>query len=135
MVSLEGTAVDRAVREYDERLFYARNATTGLHTIFIKQLHGEDPLPVLAFPDGEPSPEYAIKRLYETDALRHGDKLLDDIHRHNESIKQQFRDAAADAAGQYAEAVESYMHDQGQTPYKKVVLSTDPVKKTAVKRG
>jgi hypothetical protein len=135
LVNLEGTAVDRAVREYDERLFFGRNATTGLHTVFMKMEHGEPPLPILAFADGVPAPEQAVKRLYDTDARRHGLEILDRINRENEEIKNQHRYAAAEASGQVAEVMESYLHDQGQTPHRRVVLSKDPVKKTAVKRG
>lgn len=132
MVSLEGTQVDRAVNEYDERLFFARNATTGQFTIFMKNIHGEAPLPIFAFED-MPLPEEAVLRLRKADAVRTGSQILDKIRADNERRNARFNAAASEAAGELAEAHESYLRNQGDLRYSTSFRPDGS--RTAVKRG
>lgn len=142
VVDLATMRLDAAVREYDERLTFATHPHTGQPTVFIKmeadadtgvQLDGSNVMPVLAFPHGtEPDPEFVKRELYMRDSLRHGLELLDDIRRNNDALRREHQERASEAAGILAEARESYLHDQGQTPYRRVLR---PLKQTAVKHG
>lgn len=140
MVNLDARRVDRAVQEYDERLFFSRHPQTGQWTVFIKierdlpdefgtVVSGTRAFPVLAFND-IPEPSEATRRLYESDAIRHGTRILDKIHENNERVREPLRRKAEEAQEQLAEVVESYMHDQGETRYRRVLR---PMKKTAVR--
>jgi hypothetical protein len=148
VVNLAAAAIDRAVREYDERLLFATNPQTGQDTVFIKlprdfeflddvgvSIAGDKVMPVLAFNPHQPlpHPDAVVRELYKRDTVRHGTKLLDDLHRHNEAIRKQYRAAAAEADEALAEAQESYLVHNGQTNYFRS-LRPDP-KRTAVKKG
>lgn len=77
VVDLESTRVDRAVREYDERLFFGRNMDNGQWCVFIKMPRGHVPdcLPVLGF-DSHPTPEEALDKVRRSDTSRYGSQIL-----------------------------------------------------------
>lgn len=121
-IDLSEYRVDKAVHEYDERLFFARNIQTGQYCIYMKMPHGEPDLPILGF-DDVPHPEDALKRLYHADTLRHGEKILDDMNRHNEKLREAARKQAEDGAEQVAEVVEWASRKEGLTEkYTKVFI-------------
>lgn len=135
-------AVDRAVRAYDERLMFDRNKETNQWTVFISQsssfewegmhsFYGTNYFPILSFPE-VPDPEHAVERLRDTDTLRNGLKILDQLHRHNKNIKEEIEYKASEAAGIVAEAQESYMHGTGQTRYHRSLPKNPKVKKEVV---
>lgn len=147
VVDLAALAIDRAVREYDERLLFATHPHTGQQTVFIKMpadfeaeddfkvsIDGSTVFPLFALNPHHPlpSPEVVVRELFKRDSIRHGAKMLDDLHRHNELVKKPYRDAADEATAILAEGRESYLHGQGRTPYKRS-LPLDP-KRTAVKK-
>lgn len=115
-VPIAASRVNRAVAHYDERLSFSQNHTTGQWCVFMKAPHNEAPIAISGW-DNIPHPDDVLKKLYERDSLRHGEKLLDDIHKHNESIRQVYRDKAADASGQIAERTAHILHVDGKTPY------------------
>lgn len=103
--STESRAVDRAVNEYDERLYFKRNEETGQWCIYMKMPHGEAPYPVFGF-DTMPSPLFAIESLVKADTMRQGEQILNDMNRKNDELMIPY-DAAADSAnGEMAEAFE-----------------------------
>lgn len=114
-----------AVKEYDPRLGFGRNEETGQWVIFMRQGETEDSrggdLPILGF-DDIPSPDAAKKKLYETDALRRGDEILDSINRHNDEINQRFADAADEATGEAAEYLEWFHRQQGTHPNPRIFI-------------
>jgi hypothetical protein len=118
-VDLDEIAVDTAVREYDERLSFTFDYNNGHYAVFIKNVLGQPPFPIFAFPQGIPSVDAVIKRLYETDAVRHGTKLLDDINRRNAAVKREQERAAEEADGIAAEAMEWFARTEGHTNYHK----------------
>lgn len=97
--------VDAAVQEYDEHLRFGRNEETGQWCIYRLMGSAAPPLPILGFND-IPHPDDALKRLYQSDALRHGERILDEMNRDNEALKQPFEDAANEGAGIAADALE-----------------------------
>lgn len=97
--------VDTAVREYDERLYFRRNPDTNDWCVYIKT-ELDAGIPVLGFGDTIPHPDDALKKLYLTDTMRHGEKLLDDMNRRNESIRKEKLRGAEEASGEAAEVLE-----------------------------
>ena len=124
-VNLSAMKVDEAVREYDARLSFKMNNETHQWCIYISMPHGHSEVPVLGFPD-IPHPDDALKRLYRADALRHGEKILDDIDRNNKAIKDKLEYASSEASGQVAEVAESALHREGKTPYHRSLPKKDP---------
>lgn len=129
MVDLSVTRVDKAVQEYDERLRFGRNEATGQYCIFRRMDHG-DPLakyqtaigpvlPILAF-DKVPHPEDALKRLYQTDAMRRGNEILDEINKGNEAIEAAGEAKAQEADGIAAEVMDFAHRLTGTAPHLKV---------------
>lgn len=124
-VNLSAMKVDEAVREYDYRLSFKLNNETNQWCIYISQPHGHDELPILGF-QGIPHPDDALKRLYHADALRHGEKILDDIDRHNKAISEELDYKAREAVEYTAEVAESALHREGKTPYHRSLPKKDP---------
>lgn len=118
-------AVSKAVREYDERLGFGINQETGQWCIFMRQGETEETrggdLPILGF-NTIPSPDEAKRRLYETDARKRGDEILNNLRRHNEEINRRFEDAASDASGEAAEAMEWFNRKVGTHPVPRVFV-------------
>src|SRR6478609_1309476 len=94
MVSLRVTALDRAAREFDERLRVGKNEETGDWCVFIQMARGTFPphdlYPLYGMGPNEhalPEPHELKKKLYETDTVRHGDELRQRMNRENEELK------------------------------------------------
>ena len=78
VVDMAPMKVHRAVSQYDERLMFGRHEN-GDWCIFVKMPHGKNPLPVLGFGTGLPTPEEAVRRADAANTRRHGQKVLDQI--------------------------------------------------------
>lgn len=133
MVNLAARRVVQAVRDYDERLLFGRNEETGLWTVFIKmdtaypgdtmEIGGYKVLPILAFQGSDPPhPDDVTKALWERDALRRGEEILDDINRRNKDIQNRYEQAASDGAGIAAEAFEWGFRKQGAHPSPRIFV-------------
>lgn len=131
MTDVAERRADAFVQEYDPNLRFGRNEDTGQYCVF-RIVRGEKPLPILGFPPEMevPSNEFIGRRLYETDAVRRGNEILDEMNRHNEALERAEERKAEEAAEIAAEGFEWLMRDQGQTPYKRVY--TGNVKKNAM---
>jgi hypothetical protein len=151
-VSLRAGSIDRALHQYDERLFFSQHPETGQWTVFVKierdlgpevgtVVDGQRGYPIFAFPHGQDvdslTADTIMQRVYAADTLRHGEKMLDELHAHNERIKQKHRDAAAEAEEVYAEAVESYVrgHESGDIKFGKVYMNGSNGRNTAIRTG
>jgi hypothetical protein len=121
------TSLNRALRQYDERLAFGRNMDNGDWCVFIRiEREGSaqlDMVPVLGFQNTMPTVDEMMKRLAAADTRRHGDHILKSMQEHNESIKQEYRDQADEAEWQLAEAMESFLHDKDKTPYKRTYFT------------
>ncbi len=117
VTDIQERRVDAAVKEYDETLRFGRNEETGQHCIFMIK-KGHAPLPVLGFNE-IPHPDDAVRKLWKSDAMRHGKEILDTMNAENEEVHSERRRAADEANGIAAEGFEWLMRDQGQTPYSK----------------
>lgn len=122
--------VDAAVRQYNERLSFKLNEDTGDYCIFMRMPHPEPDLPILGFGRTIPHPDEACKKLWESDTMIHGDKILNDILKSQEDFKNAKRYAADQASADSAERVEHLMRKNGDSP---VIKSFS--KKEVSKRG
>jgi len=124
VVNQQAKRVDRAVHEYDERLFFGE--WHGDFVVYMTMPHGTDPLPILNFGREMPTPDTAIERLSLSDARKRGAEILQDLIRHNNSVESKYEEAASEGAGLAAEAVESFNHRIGNTPYHRSLPKRDP---------
>lgn len=99
-------AVQDAVRQYDANLDFGKNEATGQWCVFLK--HGtmagskDNDLPILGFSD-IPHPDDVLKRLYQSDALRRGQEIVDDIQKHNDDLLAERESTYKDVDGNVAE--------------------------------
>lgn len=117
IVNMDALRVDTAVREYDERLRFGYNPVNQDWIVYIAlprdyvgahyHIDGEPVMPVLGFGGRIPAPSEATRKLYETDAWRHGNKLYEKMLKHNEQVRKQ---QAEEAEAEIAEAVERAEH-------------------------
>jgi hypothetical protein len=120
---------DRAVKEYDDRLFFARNEETRDWCIFIRMPHGEDPVPLLGFGDEIPTAEVALERLIKSDTMRFGKEIYDDLVKSQEKYRAKLEYDASQASDEAVEPVEWLMRKHGKSPiiksFSKGVSSND----------
>lgn len=121
LVDSDVLAVDKALSEYDERLYFDRNFETGQWCAYLKTPANEPDLPVFGW-DAIPYPEDAIKRIWRADALRHGEEILHQIDRDNAERERPYVEAVNDAAGQVAEALEWGFRKMGAHPTTRIFV-------------
>lgn len=117
IVNMDALRVDTAVKEYDERLSFGWNPVNKDWIVYISlprdyvgahyHIDGNPVMPVLGFGGRIPAPSEATRKLYETDAWRHGNKLYEKMLKHNEQVRKQ---QAEEAEAEIAEAVERAEH-------------------------
>jgi hypothetical protein len=115
-MSWEEIRVDRAVREYDERLFFARNADTWDWCVYIKMPRPEPAYPVLGFGQNIPSVDVVMEKLYNADTMRHGWQIFDDVQRSQQDYKKALRVKADEATEDSAERIEHLLRRHGKSP-------------------
>jgi hypothetical protein len=123
--SFDELRIDRAVREYDERLFFARNADTRDWCVYIMMPRPEPPYPVIGFGRELPPVDEVMRLIYRSDTKRHGWQIYDEIVQSQEDYKKQFRVAADEATEESAEVVEHFLRRHGKSPVIKEFISHD----------
>ena len=112
--------VDRAVNQYNDRLSFEFNEAGQDYCIFMRMPYPAEPVIILGFGEKVPHPDEACKRLWESDTLVHGERILNDILKSQEDFKNAKRYAADQASGDSAERVEKFLRDRGKSPVIKV---------------
>lgn len=117
----------RVVEQYDENLMLARNVDTGDWCVYLKPRANpfgqtDKPFPVIGLGPELPSPETIQRRLYQADAKRRGDQILNDMNSHNESLMQPKRIAADTGTGIAAEVFEYGFRKMGAHPIPRVFV-------------
>jgi len=108
MVNIRVWRLNQAAAEYDPRLMVGRNEIHGDWVVYMKMGPLSPPHPVLhlGFDESElPEPEDLKRKLYRMDTVRHGEKILDDMIRHNDRLEAEQRRAADEATELAAEAL------------------------------
>lgn len=108
--------VDAAVRQYNERLSFKLNEDTQEYCIFMRMPRPEPDLPILGFGRSVPHPDAACKKLWESDTMIHGDKILKDILKSQDEYKKMLRYNSDQASADSAERVEHLMRMNGDSP-------------------
>jgi hypothetical protein len=124
-MSFDEIRIDRAVKEYDERLFFARNADTWDWCVFIKMPYGEPAFPVLGFGTSSPSFDTVLDRLRKGDTLKNGDKIYNNILKSQMDYRKQFSNIADEARDESVEVVEHFLRKNGKSPIVKEFISKD----------
>lgn len=114
-------SLDAAVQEYDPLLRFGRNEETGQYCVFMVK-RGQAPLPVLGFEE-LPSKDYLLRRLYQSDTVRNGGQLLDQIERHNRELEKANEAAAVEAEGELVEAIEWGARKDAATRYSRTFMN------------
>jgi hypothetical protein len=131
MIDLAVVRVDRAVREYDERLFFDLNSANGQYAVFIRMPHGKPPHPVMGYGFEVPEPHEVIKKLYQNDGLRFGEEILDQAYREMKQEQAEKNAVSKAVAEETAEVMESYHHRQGHfTKYHRSTSKAKESKRT-----
>jgi hypothetical protein len=121
VVDVRIRAAQRAVKEYDERLELARHEITHDWVIFVTLDNG-NLYPVIGLGRELPHPDYIKERLWKADTRRHGEKILHEVNRRNEEIRQNRRRPAQDATGNMAEALEWGYRKMGAHPRPRIFV-------------
>jgi hypothetical protein len=108
--------VDYAVRQYDNRLMFARNATNGDWCVFVRMPGDAAPYPVLGFQDNIPEPHEAIDRLKAADTMRHGDRIYKEVVKSQKNYYAGLKYNADQAIADSAERTEHMMRQRGVSP-------------------
>lgn len=133
-VDVQTWRVSQALKEYDDRLVLARNEDNGQWCVFVRMPRGGDwpellPIFGLTEPPHDPrtlDPEAVVRRVHRADALRQGEKILDDIVRANDAIRHGFDEENQQRAAGVAEVAASAMMRAGTAP-----VASMPVKRHA----
>lgn len=128
VINFDALRVDRAVKEYDERLSFGYNPKNEDWVVYIKlprdfkdawyQIEGENVMPVLGVGKEIPIPDAVIKRLWETDAWRNGEEIYDNMLKHNAAIKAEQNEQADQLNQEVAERiahVQNHFEGKGAT--------------------
>lgn len=121
-MSWDEIRVDRAVKEYDERLFFARNADTWDWCVFIRMPSPEPAYPVIGFGHNVPPVEHVMERVRAADTMRTGNKIYDDIVKSQEKYRKKLEYDASQASAEASEPVEFLMRKHGKSPVVKVFM-------------
>jgi len=108
--------VDKAVREYNERLFFDKNMETGDWCVFVRMPSPEPPVAVHGFGNEIPEPDVVIKKVWESDSARHGDRIFEEFMKSQEKFIAHKRYIADEATGDSAEHIEHLMRQHGKSP-------------------
>lgn len=123
-MSWDEIRVDRAVREYDERLFFARNADTWDWCVYIKMPRPQQPYPVIGFGREVPPVDMVMKRVYDADTMRHGWDIYKEVVKSQDDYRKLYRDAADEATDESVEVIEHFMRKHGKSPVIKEFITT-----------
>ena len=115
-MSFDEIRIDRAVKQYDERLFFARNADTWDWCVFIKMPGPEPAYPVLGFGCNVPPVDHVMQRLVAADTMRAGNKIYDDIVKSQNDYRAKLDYAANQAGEEASEPVEWLLRKHGKSP-------------------
>ena len=122
--------VHKAVSEYDERLYFAKNPVNNDWCVYMKMPHGEEPRIIHGFGYDVPEPGRVIDAIVNKDTLRQGDAWYQKhIIDHNERLRREKAYAKDQQVWDAAERVEhSLRKTEGLTANPNIV-STRKVNK------
>jgi len=125
MLSFTEKRAAEAVEEYDPDLTLGQRKDTGEWCAFLpgNRASGGQPFPVFSFGQKLPDPDQIKRLLYQHDVRRNGHELLDQLERIYDDEQKRLADAAGEATGMYAEAIDSNMRLKGTHPFPRVFVA------------
>lgn len=117
----EIVAVNRAVKEYDERLRFGQNQDTGDWCVFILMPPDARPQPVLGWRE-VPTPEAAVQRLAKSDSVRYGREMWDRLEREQRRMLAESEHRASEETGEAAERLEVLLRKTGDHPSPRIFI-------------
>ena len=108
--------VDAAVKQHDERLFFAQHPTSGDWCVFIRLPSPADPYPVFGFGQEIPDANAVVERLKKADTMRNGEAIYKDMIRSQEKYRATLEYNTDQAGEESAEVVEHMMRQEGKSP-------------------
>lgn len=108
--------VDRAVKEYDERLMFARNEDTGDWCVFVRMPAPQDPFPLMGFGDDIPDPVDVVARVQEGHLVKHKERIWKDMIASQEKYRADLKYGGDQARDESVEVVEHMMRKEGKSP-------------------
>jgi hypothetical protein len=76
----------------------------------------EPPVAVHGFGNEIPEPDVVIKKVWESDSARHGDRIFEEFMKSQEKFIAHKRYIADEATGDSAEHIEHLMRQHGKSP-------------------
>lgn len=113
---------EKAVEEYDCDLMLGRHEQSGEWVVLIKRGPEGRPFPVMGLGNELPSVDEIKKRLFESDARRHGGELVAKIMRSQDARQKALRDEVNNQTGVAAEALEWGHRKQGTHPSPRIFV-------------
>ena len=105
-----------ALKEYDEKLMFARNEETGDWCVYARMPHPEPPFPVFGFGPELPDKHTVLDRVKSGDLRQNSDRLYREIVRSQEKYKANLNYNSDQASGESTEVVEKFMRIHGKSP-------------------
>jgi hypothetical protein len=115
-------AASKAVREYDADCRLGQRKDTGEWIVYMTNPATGEPFPVLGLGTRLPSPDEILRRMYQTDVRRHGDKIFRDIMRRQDAAHAAQKQKADDASEAVADALVSGYRKQGHNPFPRIFV-------------
>lgn len=138
-LDVDALAVDRRIREHDERLRFGFNEKNQDWVIYIKMpsnfdasyyIDGEPVYPVIGFGKTVPHSEDALKKLHYADTMRYGLEILDKMNSNNEKLKEPYERKASEASGEAAEVKEWALRKLALHPSPRIFVPAKVSKET-----
>lgn len=121
LTSSDERAASKVVREYDADCRLGQRKDTGEWIVYMTDPSGA-PFPVLGFGTRLPHPDEILKKMYQTDVRRHGEKIFKEIMKRQDSNQDANKREHHDATDVMADAMVEGFRKQGYNPYPRVFI-------------
>ena len=105
-----------ALKDYDEKLMFARNEETGDWCVYSRMPYPEPPYPVFGFGPELPDKNTVMDRVKSGDLRKNSDRIYREIIKSQEKYRADMEYKADQASGESTEVVEKFMRIHGKSP-------------------
>ena len=105
-----------ALKDYDEKLMFARNEETGDWCVYSRMPYPEPPFPVFGFGPELPDKQTVMDGVKSGDLRRNSDRIYNDIIRSQEKYRSDMEYKSNQASEESTEVVEQFMRKNGKSP-------------------
>ena len=119
-----------ALKEYDEKLMFARNEQTGEWCVYSRMPYPEPPFPVFGFGPELPDKHVVMDRVKSGDLRKNSDRIYKEIIQSQEKYRADLKYKGDQASEESAEVVEKFMRIHGKSPIIKSLPKNHESKKS-----